>query len=104
VDALLVVANFVAPNPEYLPWVEAGGALMVMSIGLGPGECESGLDAFTAGFPLRFDCREPNPFGPVGRFLPHPISFGLRRTDSPFVNGRFVVEEPNTRSTVIALP
>jgi hypothetical protein len=104
VDALLVVANNASPDPALRPWVEAGGALMIMAVGIGPGECESSLDPFTAGFPLSFDCTDPNPFGPVGRFLPHPISFGLPPSASPFVNGRFVAEVPGTHSTVIALP
>jgi hypothetical protein len=104
VDALLVVANNASPDPTLRPWVDAGGALMIMAVGLGPGECESSLDPFTAGFPLSFDCTDPNPWGPVGRFLPHPISFGLPSSASPFVNGRFVAEVPGTHSTVIALP
>lgn len=104
VDALLVVANGASPDPNLRPWVEAGGALMIMAVGLGEGECESSLDPFTAGFPLSFDCTDPNPWGPVGRFLPHPISFGLPSSASPFVNGRFVAEVPGTHSTVIALP
>jgi hypothetical protein len=104
VDALLVVANNASPDPTLRPWVEAGGALMIMAVGIGPGECESSLDPVTAGFPLSFDCTDPNPWGPVGRFLPHPISFGLPPSSSPFVNGRFVAEAPGTHSTVIALP
>lgn len=104
VDVLLVVANWAQPDPALRPWVEAGGALMFMSVGLGEGECTDMLDPVTADFPLAFDCTDPNPFGPVGRFLPHPISFGLPPTASPFVNGRFVSELPGTHSTVIALP
>lgn len=104
VDAVLAVANFTPASPDLLRWVQEGGALMIMAIGIGSDECTSSLDAFTAGFPLFFDCTDPNPWGPVGVFKPHPISFGLQSSAAPFVNGHFVAEAPGTHSTVIALP
>jgi len=104
VDALLVVANAVPSSPALLQWLQQGGALMVMAIGIGSDECTNFLDPFTTGLPLFFDCTDPNPWGPVGVFKPHPISFGLQPSAAPFVNGHFVAEAPGTHSTVIALP
>lgn len=104
VDAVLAVANYSPASPDLLRWVQEGGALMVMAVGVGSDECSSSLDAFTAGFPLFYDCTDPNPWGPVGVFKPHPISFDLQPSAAPFVNGHYVAEAPGTHSTVIALP
>lgn len=106
VDAVLVVANYGGVDVAALDaWVQAGGSLMLMAVGLGsPDECTDTLDPVTAPFPLHYDCSDPVPWGPVGRFYPHPISQGLAPEVAPFLNGRYVSELPGTHSTVIAVP
>lgn len=104
VDALLILANNVGFLPDLEPWVRQGGAVMIMAVGIGPGECSDSLDVVLAPFPLRYDCSDPNPWGPVSQFYPHPITQSVAPIDAPFVNGRFVTELPGTHSTVIAVP
>jgi hypothetical protein len=85
-------------------WVDQGGALMTMIVGIGSGQDEC-LDANPAIEPLgvAYSCFEPVPWGPVATFGVHPIAANLQSVNTPFVNGRFVVEtNPAVASTVVA--
>lgn len=102
-DVLLVNSFSPIPGtPELRAWVEGGGALMTLAIGIGAAEECDALNAILTPFPLRYDCREPAPWGPVTELLPHPVTAGLASEATPFVNGRYVAEDADTGSTVLA--
>jgi hypothetical protein len=90
--------------PGLRGFIERGGGVLVLAIGLGEGECEFSLDPTTTGLPLQFSCEEPAPWGPVAALRPHPVTLDLELDAVPFVNGRYVMETPGTGSTVIAQP
>ena len=85
-------------------FVERGGGVLYLAVGIGEGECVNGLDPATMDLPIRYSCEDPAPWGPVAALLPHPVTVGLGTDAVPFVNGRYVVEEPGAGSTVLAQP
>ncbi len=101
---VLVLVGATSVDPTALAdWVWAGGGLMVMSVGFGDRlECD-GVNTPLFELPLRFDCTDPNPWGPVSDLYPHPTTTGLSPDNTPFVNGRWVVEDMDTGSTVLAV-
>jgi hypothetical protein len=100
---VLVLTGETTVDPVALAdWVWAGGGLMVLSVGLGDlFECE-GLNNPLFELPIQFSCDSPAPWGPVGRIYPHPTTLGLPLDAAPFVNGRWVIEQPGVGSTVLA--
>ena len=83
-------------------WVESGGALMTVIVGVGdPEECDPS-NVLLARFGLRYDCTTTPPWGPVTEFLPHPITAGLTPENSPFVNGRAVSARPGVINDPVA--
>jgi hypothetical protein len=75
---------------------------MVLSVGFGDSfECD-GLNNPLFELPIQFNCDDPAPWGPVDRLFPHPTTTGLPLDAAPFVNGRWVVEQPDVGSTVLA--
>jgi len=83
-------------------WVEDGGAMMTMIVGLGdglPSECDD-ANALLTDLGMSYDCTVAAPWGPVTSFAPHPIGAGLIGGDAPFVNGRWVLDEDGTSSVV----
>jgi hypothetical protein len=85
-------------------WVEAGGALMTMVVGVGSadtGECSAGNEVL-AGLGLEYDCTREAPWGPVTAFGPHSIAAGLTPANAPFVNGRWVIDTGGGDSVVVA--
>ena len=76
---------------------------MTMTVGWGSGtdECSDANPAL-APLGLAYHCFDPAPWGPVSSFGVHPIATGLAPTDTPFVNGRFVVESQPVPSHVVA--
>jgi hypothetical protein len=101
-DVLILVGSTEVDPDALADWVWAGGGLMVMSVGFGDSfECD-GVNNPLFQLPLRFDCSTPNPWGPVDTIYPHPTTLGLVPDNTPFVNGRWVIEDPGTGSTVLA--
>ena len=85
-------------------WVNAGGALMTMIIGIGmgyPQECAY-ANVLLSPLGLEYSCFDPPPWGPVTSFGNHPIAQTLAPLNAPFENGRFVVETQPLSSAVIA--
>lgn len=102
-DVVILVGDTRVDPDALADWVWAGGGLMVLSVGLGDRfECDS-VNSPLFELPLRFDCSTPNPWGPVATVFPHPSTLDLVPDNAPFVNGRWVVEDPDTRSTVLAV-
>jgi len=105
----ILVLNLSDPqNPavaqELAAWVNAGGALMTMIIGLGmglPQECAN-ANVLTSPLGIEYSCFDPPPWGPVTSFGNHPIAQNLAPLNAPFENGRFVVETQTLSSTVVA--
>ena len=91
------------PGSELIKdWVEAGGALMTLIIGVGDSfsaECDWGNEML-AGLGIAYDCSRPAPWGPVTSFGNHPIAAGLTPANAPFVNGRWVVDQVGDSAVV----
>ena len=101
-DVLVLVGDTTVDPTALADWVWAGGGLMVMSVGLGDRrECDD-VNAPLFELPLRFQCDSPAPWGPVDTLYPHPSTLGVTPESTPFVNGRWVIEDPGTGSTVLA--
>ena len=91
-------------NERVRAWVNAGGALMTLIVGVGdsaPEECD-GPNALIAPFGVSYSCEPPAPWGPVTAFFPHPITDGLTPEDVPFENGRAVAARPGVVNAPIA--
>lgn len=85
-------------------WVDAGGALFTVIIGLGaaaPTECDPPNTVLTP-FGVTYSCDAPAPYGPAGAASSHPITAGLTVAEMPFVNGRWVDARPGIATSVIA--
>jgi hypothetical protein len=65
-----------------------------------PQECDD-ANRWTAPFGLLYDCSHAPPWSVTG-FEGHAIAAGLDTANTPFVNGRFVAEEPGAGSEVVA--
>jgi hypothetical protein len=101
-DVLVLVGSTEVDPVALADWVWAGGGLMVLSVGFGDSfECD-GLNNPLFELPIQFNCDDPAPWGPVDRLFPHPTTTGLPLDAAPFVNGRWVVEQPDVGSTVLA--
>ena len=91
-----------AQGAALLSWVKAGGAVMVMTIGFGTNDECTNENPLLAPLGLAFSCVTPAPWGPVTRLEAHTITQGLTTADTPFVNGRWVLETGAYATTVIA--
>ena len=94
----IVVAQAMSPgmpgSERIKDWVEAGGALMTVIVGVGDSysaDCDGGNEML-AGLGLAYDCSRSAPWGPVTSFGNHPIAAGLTPANAPFVNGRWVID------------
>ena len=103
---ILIAEIFVEPVPAALlwEWVENGGALMTMIIGVGDGmpcECVS-TNSVIEPLGIRYDCDHQAPWGPVTKLDPHPIAEGISGANTPFCNGRWVDEVPGFETRSVA--
>jgi hypothetical protein len=84
-------------------WVEEGGALMMLIVGLGGGsdtECD-GPNTIVQPLGFSYNCGVDPPWGPVQLPAPHPILTGLTEESVPFVNGRWVGTFGGVQSAVV---
>jgi hypothetical protein len=92
----------VAQGQAYRAWIEKGGALMALVVGSGePHECHLTAPLLDE-VGLSYHCWSPAPWGPVVKLDAFPAVDGLTPSQTPFENGRFVVESRAIGSTVVA--